>query len=150
MILKGKGSRVSRTLISGALAAALLTTNVQAAVLSNVAGLVAVNHGDGFLPASAGSSLVPGDRVRVGNGSADVVYENGCWTRVGPQQVSVVLASPPPCGAGGLKDGVVQETAEPSVAPLIMGGLLLGGALGLVAGLSGGGNNQTEVSPCSP
>jgi len=65
VILKGKSSRVPRALISGALAAALLTTNVQAAVLGNVAGPVLVNHGGGFFPASAGSSLVPGDRVRV-------------------------------------------------------------------------------------
>ena len=147
VILKGKSSRVPRALISGALAAALLTANVQAAVLGNVAGPVLVNHGDGFLPASAGSSLVLGDRVRVDNGSADIVYENGCSTRVGPQQVSVVLASPPPCG-GGLKDGVVQETAEPSVAPLIIGGLLVGGAVGLAVALSSsGGNNQIAVSP---
>ena len=148
VILKGKSSRVPRALISGALAAALLTANVQAAVLGNVAGPVLVNHGDRFLPASAGSSLVLGDRVRKWhNGSADIVYENGCSTRVGPQQVSVVLASPPPCG-GGLKDGVVQETAEPSVAPLIIGGLLVGGAVGLAVALSSsGGNNQIAVSP---
>lgn len=145
VILKGKSSRVRRALICGALAAVFLTANVQAAVLGNVAGPVVVNHGGGFFPASAGSSLVPGDRVRVDNGSADIIYENGCSTRVGPQQVSVVLAAPPPC-SGGLKDGVVQETAEPSVAPLIIGGLLVGGAVGLAVALSNSGSNNRTVA----
>ena len=131
-----KKSRIPRAFISTAVIAALFATNAQAAELSNIEGVVSVNSGNGFHPASIGSSLTPGDRVRTDNGSADIVYGNGCSTRVGPQQVAVVLSAPPPCNGGGLKDGVAVEPAGPS-APLILGGLVVvGGAVGLAVALS--------------
>jgi len=132
-----------RAYISAALILTLLATSAEAAYLTNVDGTIAVNHGDGFRPAGTGAALAPGDRVRAGVGSADIVYENGCAARVGPNQVLVVLSSPPSCGGAGLKDGVVSAP-DFAVDPLIVGGLVAGGAVGLAVALSG--NN----SPHSP
>lgn len=143
--------RAPRAIMSGIIAAALFVTNAQAAALANVIGVVFVNHGDGFKPAMVGSALSPGDRVRVDNGSADIVYENGCSTKVGPQQVSLVLYAPPPCN-GGLKDGGAVAAAEPSIDPLL-GGALFGGAEALAAELSNNNGNgdgsvfKRSVSP---
>ena len=131
-----KKSRIPRAFISAVVIAALFATNAEAAVLANVEGAVSVNYGSGFQPAPPGSPLSPGDRVRTGNGSADIVYDNGCSVRLGPQQAVVVFSAPPPCNGGGLKDGVAVEPAGPS-APLILGGLVVvGGAVGLAVALS--------------
>ena len=131
--------------ISAAMIVALTTVNAQAITLANVEGAVSVNRGYGFKPASVGSALAPGDRVRVGDGSADIVYENGCATHILPQQVAVVLSAPPACGVGGLKDGVALAPESPSATPLILGGLVAGGAVGLAAALSN--QKQSQVSP---
>lgn len=133
--------RAPRALMSTVIAAALFVTNAQAAVLTNVIGVVFVNRGDGFRPAMVGSSLISGDRVRVDNGSADIVYENGCSTKVGPQQVSLVLSAPPPCN-GGLKDGGTAAASEPSIDPLLAGGLVGGSALGLALVISSNNGNS--------
>jgi hypothetical protein len=136
----------TRSLVSAALIAALLTTSAQAAMLSNLDGAVSVNYGNGFQPASIGSSLSPGVRVRTGEGSAaDIVYDNGCSKRVGPQQVAVVLSAPPSCG-GGLKDGAAVAPEEPFVSPLLLGGVAVAGAVGLAVALTNN-NNNPSVSP---
>ena len=139
-----------RGFVSAAVVAALLTTNAQAAVLANIDGLVSVNYGNGFLPASIGSTLAPGDRVRTEKGTVDILYDNGCSTRVGPQQVALVQSAPPPC-SGGLKDGPVGPIAEePLVSPLVLGGVAVAGAVGLVLALSSNNNNTPILRPVSP
>ena len=65
---------------------ALLAAGSQAAVLTNIEGVVQVNHGDGFKLASANAVLAPGDRVRAAAGSAAIQYENGCSMKVRPKQ----------------------------------------------------------------
>lgn len=117
-----------RKLISIAVIAGLLTTNAEAALLTNTEGSVTVNHGDGFQPAQTGAVIIPGDRVRTGQGSADIVYDNGCVVRVGPQQMVAVLVTPPVCSGGGLKDAIVEDTG-PSTGLLLVGGLLIGGGI---------------------
>lgn len=141
-----------RAYISAILAAALLSANAQAALLTNIEGAVFVNHGDGFRPAAVGLPLVPGDRVRAGIGSADIVYDNGCAARVEPHQVVVVLSEPPVCNGGGLKDGVAVAPADDSIDPIIIGGLLAGGAAGLAVALSNtnSNTNNTVNRPVSP
>src|SRR5271165_1830542 len=137
-----------RALISAAVMVALFT-NAQAAQLSNIEGLVSVNSGSGFHPASIGSSLAPGDRVRTAEGSANILYDNGCSTKVGPQQVAIVYSEPPACYVGGLKDGVAVAPEEPGVSPLLIGGLAVGAAVGLAFALSGN-NHHNVVVPVSP
>ena len=132
--LKTRTSGVARRLISAASIAILLTTNVQAVVLSDLEGGVSVNHGDGFQPASIGFPLAPGDMVRTSDGFAVIQYENGCSTRLGPQEVRIVFIEPPVCNGGGLKDGVVTTApgaAEPGLDPLLAGGLVAGAATGI-------------------
>ncbi len=147
--------RTARAFVSAAVIATLLTASAQAEVLlANVEGAVSINHGDGFKPASIGSALAPGDRVRTAKGSADIVYDNGCSAKVGPHQVAVVLSDPPPCTkVGGLKDGVVAAPAEFGVEPIFAGGLLLGGGVGLAALIAsnyGNTYNNPIVKPVSP
>ena len=93
--------------------APLFATYAAAAVLINVEGTVFVNRsggfqlawGDGFQPASSGTALSSGDRVRAGaNGSAHVLYENGCSTRIAPSEIAVVLATPPSCHGATLSE----------------------------------------------
>ena len=146
---ENKISRVPRPLISAAMIAALVTTNAQAAVLSSLDGVVSVNQGNGFRPASIGSSLAPGDRVRTGEGSANILYDNGCATTVGPKQVAIVYSEPPVCNVGGLKDGpmVAPVAPEPGVSPLLIGGVLAGTEVGIAIAVSSSNKNPVPVSP---
>ncbi len=138
-----------RTFISAAVIATLVATSAQAeVVLANFEGAVSINRGDGFMPAAIGSALAPGDRVRTANGSADIVYENGCSAKVGPHQVAVVLSDAPPCTkVGGLKDGVAVVPVESSVDPLIVGGVLAGAGAGLAALIASNSNSGNPLSP---
>ena len=65
-----------------ALIASLAATGAQAALLTNVQGAVTVDRGYGNAPAGTGSVIAPGERVRAGEGSADIVYDNGCIVKV--------------------------------------------------------------------
>ena len=130
-------------------------------MLSNVEGTVFVNHGDGFQPASTGTALSSGDRVRVGSsGAVNIVYENGCSTRVGPSQVAVVLATPPSCQGARLKDGGLVVGAGVGIgdgAPaaggigtetLLVGGLVVAAGVGIAVAVSNNNNsNSNQVSP---
>jgi hypothetical protein len=113
-------------LVPIAIATALLGWSAQAATLTNIEGVVFINQGYGFHQAATGTELNAGDRVRAKAGSADIVYANGCSSRVGQDQMAVVLSTPPSCsaGAGGLKDGPVEPMIyeEPSAAPLVVWG----------------------------
>jgi hypothetical protein len=141
------GRRAARAIVSAAVVAALLGANAEAAVLANVEGAVSVNRGDGYRPAGGGAGLAPGDRVRTAAGSADIVYENGCSLRIGPDQTVAVLSSPPPCNGGSMKDSGGEPAALGvfGAPPLLLGGLVVGGAVGLTLVLTN--NNNTPYSP---
>ena len=129
-------------------------------MLSNVEGAVSVNRGDGFQPAGAGTTVSSGDRIRVGSsGSVNIVYGNGCSTRVGPSQVAVVLATPPSCQGARLKDGGLVVGAGVGIGDglkdgpgvlgtdtLLAGGLVVGAGVGIAVALSND-NNNNQVSP---
>ncbi len=138
----------ARALMSAVVVASLFATNVEAVTLSNVEGAVSVNRGDGFQPASIGSTLSSGDRVRASaSGSANIVYENGCSARVAPNQVVAVLAAPPVCQGASLKDGPAFAPAF-SPDPLLAGAVVVGAAAGLAVALSD--NNSTTTYSVSP
>ncbi len=158
-----KSGRRARAYVSATVIAALFATNAAAVTLSNVEGAVSVNRGDGFVPASSGTTLSAGDRVRVGaNGAASIVYENGCATKVASSQITVVLTAPPSCqgarlkdgglvvGAGvgigdGLKDGPV--VAGIGTDTLIIGGLVVAAGVGIaVAATSDNGSSYSTAS----
>ena len=149
----------ARVCVSAAVIATLFASSVEAVMLANAEGTISVNRGDGFQPASTGTALSSGDRVRVGSGgSVNIVYGNGCSTRVGPSQVAVVLATPPSCqgarlkdgglvvGAGvGIGDGVPAGPGGIGTETLLAGGLVVGAGVGIAVALSNNDNNQ--VSP---
>jgi hypothetical protein len=112
-----------------AVIAGLITSNAEAALLTNIQGFVTLNHGDGFQPAMPQAVILPGDRVRTGQGSADLVYDNGCVVKIGPGQMVAVLNTAPVCSDGGSKDGGTGI----STGTLLVGGLLVGG--GIAAGV---------------
>ena len=136
--------------MSAAVIAALFATNAAAVTLSNVEGTVSVNQGSGFQPASIGTTLSSGDRVRASaSGSANIVYDNGCSTRVAPSQVAVVLATPPACQGGSLKDGgAAFAPAGIGTDTLLVGGLVVGAGVGIAVALSNNNSNTNyQVSP---
>ncbi len=135
----------ARAYMSAAVVAALFATSAQAVTLSNVEGAVSINRGDGFQPASLGTSLSAGDRVRAGaSSSVNILYENGCSARVGPNQVVAVLATPPVCQGGSLKDGPVLAPAAFGFDPLLAGGLAAGAGVGLAVALSNDNSNSNN------
>ena len=139
--------------VSIVISVALLGWSAQAATLTNVEGAVSVNRGSGFKQVAAGAELNPGDRVRTGAGSADIVYANGCASRLGPDQLAVVLATPPSCGAGagGLADGPAA-TGGPSTDTLIVGGVIAAAAAGVGIALATSNSDpaSSKSDPASP
>ena len=135
-----------RKSISIAVITALLASNAEAALLTNVQGTVTVNRGDGFVPAGpAGTTavLAPGDRVRAETGSADIVYDNGCTVTLGAGQMVAVLYAAPDC-SGGLKDGAASSSGI-STSTLLIGGVVVAGGIGAGIALS-----QKSSKPASP
>ncbi len=105
--------RSARTFVLMLIIAAFSATNASAAVLVNVEGSVFVKRnaafqlawGDGFQSASSGTALSSGDWVRTSaSGSAQILYENGCSTRVEPSEIAVVLTMPPSCHGATLPE----------------------------------------------
>jgi len=143
-----------RPIVSTLVVAAFLSSNAQAVSLVNIEGPVSVNSGKGYQPASIGSSLAPGDRVRTSDGSVDILYDNGCSSHVGAKQVALVLSTPPSCygavGYGGLKDGAaVAPTDAEWGGPLIIGGIVAFDA-GVAIAVANGNNNNENPHPFSP
>ncbi len=131
--------------MSAAIVTALFATNVEAVTLSNVEGAVTVNRGDGFQPASIGTTLSPGDRVRApAGGSVNIVYDNGCSTRVGPHQVVAVLSSPPSCQGASLNGPALAPTGFANDT-LLAAGMVVGTGVGVAAALA-----NTSTSSVSP
>jgi hypothetical protein len=152
-MLSGKPERRARTYVSAAVIAALFATNAAAVTLSNVEGTVSVNQGNGFQPASIGTTLSSGDRVRASaNGSANIVYDNGCSTRVAPSQVAVVLATPPACQGASLKDGGAAAFGPAGFGTdtLLVGGLLVGAGVGVAVAVSNDNNSNSSFHQVSP
>ncbi|MGO9173855.1 MAG: hypothetical protein ACLP7P_18085 [Rhodomicrobium sp.] len=132
-----------RKSISIAVITALLVSNAEAALLTNVQGTVTVNRGEGFAPAGNTAVLAPGDRVRAETGSADIVYDNGCTVKLGAGQTVAVLYAAPDCG-GGLWDGAASSSGI-STGTLLVGGLVVAGGIGAGIALS-----QKSSKPASP
>jgi hypothetical protein len=152
-----QGICLLRILVAQTAISALLAAGAQAASLANIDGVILVNHGNGFKPVAEGAALASGDRVRAAAGSADVLYENGCSTKVAHKRTVVVLFTPPACGQRSLKDGVSAGGGSAfSLPPEVIGaGVVLGGA-GLAVALSHSGSNtfpgasQNAVRGVSP
>lgn len=123
-----------------ALAALTMASSAQAAVLSDIAGRVAINTGGGFqtvggvVEVSAGTLVMaaPGGRARI-------VYGQSCEVVVRPGRVYTVSEDSTCAAAGSLKDGPIPASAGDagysSVGGITSTDVILGVfAGGLVAG----------------
>jgi hypothetical protein len=137
--------KAARALISAAVAATMLATYAQAATLTNVEGAVSVSHGGAYTPVPMGAKVVPGDRIRTGDGSsASIVYENGYAQKVGPNQVAAVQHTPPQPGSES------ASFAPPvGLGALAIGGAVIGGTVAVAAAVtsSSNSNSKNSVSP---
>jgi hypothetical protein len=86
-----------RTIVSILMLIALAVTEAEGAVLAGVEGAVSIARGGSVINASEGAAVAPGDSVRTGEGTARIVYENGCIVRLGPREAVAVAAAPPLC-----------------------------------------------------
>ncbi len=115
---------MSRNRIILAVIAAAMATSANAAHLSDIQGAVLVNN----QPVSASAEVAQGDRIKVVNGSAVLVYSNGAAISITSGQTIVVLANPPE--QVSMKDGDLPS-------PYIYGGaLVVAGGAGLAIALS--------------
>lgn len=108
-----------RRSISIALMASLAASGAQAAGLTNVQGTVTIDWGSGYMPA-LGGVVGAGARIYAGQGSAVVVYENGCTVKVAPGQTVAVLITAPNCHdavAGSRTAAVAPECKKPTPPP---------------------------------
>lgn len=71
----------------------------ESARLSTVSGSVMVNQNGRFTPATRGAVLTTGDRVMATEGSASLVYSDGCAVTVAARSMATVAATSP-CAGG--------------------------------------------------
>jgi hypothetical protein len=127
--------------IVSCIAVLVFATASEAAQLAAVEGAVFVDYGVGFKPVAGGAVVTAGNRVRTGDGTAQIVYDNGCTAYIGRNQAALVLATPPNCSSQSLKDAPQEG---PSTELLLVGGLLIaGGATALILT----NNNNKPASP---
>jgi hypothetical protein len=115
----------------------LAASGAQAALLTNVQGMVTVNHGYGYEPAGDGRMIGPGDRVHAGEGSADIVYENGSTVKVRSGQ-TVIVRSTAPASTDG--------SQTPDAGIYAAGGMLATGGVAAAIVFSEG-NSSAPASP---
>lgn len=124
-----------------------------AAVISRQNGDVLVSNEKGFAPVSREATLAPGGRVLVRPGGlALIMYEGNCTVRVGPG--FWLVQNGRPCREGETTIDFTQrmnQEAPPAgpleIDPLVVGGIVAAGALGLGVYLSSQNNNDAPASP---
>jgi hypothetical protein len=95
--------------------------------LGAVSGSVMVNQGGRFVAATRGAVLQTGDRVMATNGSASLVYSDGCNVAVATRSMATVAAVSPCAGGSSL----VKVDDDRGGAPGYGGGAGGGGGGGL-------------------
>ena len=136
---------MAKRLASAAFIVGMVATSAEGALLTNIQGAVFVNSGNGFIPVTAGTSVNPGARIRVGAGAAEIFYENGCSQKVGSDQM-VMVPSAPPC-AGSLKDGgdtAAVASSDFTLPDTVTAGALLAAGAGLAIGIANEGSNESS------
>lgn len=89
-----------QTLIAGAAALILFATPCSAATLVPVHGQLSINHGQGFEQVNGPTEANSGDSVMVSpDGSANVVYGDGCKITLQPGSV-MTITDLSPCASG--------------------------------------------------
>ncbi|MGO9483936.1 MAG: hypothetical protein ACLPX9_05050 [Rhodomicrobium sp.] len=113
-----------RKLIIPVLITAAMATSARAAFLTDIKGAVLVNG----QPVAKTLQVAQGDRIKVVNGSASLVYSSGATVRVASGQTLAVLATPPK------RELMTDESSQPQDG--YEGGLVVAGGVGLAIVLS--------------
>lgn len=125
-----------------ALAVVGFSAAAQAATVDNVSGIVSLNKGSGYKRVGSGAPAAPGDIIMTSaEGSAQIVYANGCVEDVGPSSV-VTVSDDPVCTPGAALGGGQIVGALATVG--IVGGVIAAAESGS-DGAGAGGN-----PPASP
>jgi hypothetical protein len=127
--------------------------------LGAVSGSVMVNQGGRFVAATRGAVLQTGDRVMATNGSASLVYSDGCNVAVATRSMATVAAVSPCAGGSSL----VKVDDDRGGAPGYGGGsgggggalggggdLLLWGLFGIATAVAVGAAVGEDESPATP
>lgn len=116
---------------------ALIASSALAATLGGIQGQVTLNTGAGPNPVTAPTQVKPGDRVSVGpNSTAQIVYDNGCFETIQPNQTAIVKANPV-CQQATQQGGPSLNTQT-----VVIGGLVIAGVVGGVIALSNSGGKS--------
>jgi hypothetical protein len=122
----------------------LAAGGVEAATLVNVSGDVLVNTGRGFVRATEGQRIDPGNRVMIGSsgGAATIVYDPLCIERV-ERGRAVIVQQGVPCTVAG-----ASTTPAPVGAGISQGALIVGGvAIAVGAGVLIYNASKSSSSP---
>ncbi|MGA0600130.1 hypothetical protein ACO2Q3_05435 [Caulobacter sp. KR2-114] len=137
--------------------------------LANLQGLVYVDQGDGFVPASANTVLHPGDRVMTARGGvAKISYAGGCGEQVSGRSMAVIGGA----DCGGASARIVKADYQGdasggggggfggvSTTGLVIAGVALAGIVAVIVGAatdhgnnngSSGGTSGGGGGPVSP
>jgi hypothetical protein len=113
----------AKSLIGAFCWAMLLSSSTWAATLEPGQGQISVNQGQGFQPVNSRVDANVGDSVMVSpDGSASVVYADGCKVNVRPGAVATI-APISPCASGSYAD---DNNNGSDWGPLLMGVVVLG------------------------
>jgi hypothetical protein len=131
-------------LVVGAFCCAmLLSSSAWAASLQPGQGSLTLNQGQGFQPVNSRIDANVGDTVMVGpEGSATVVYDDGCTVNVQPGSVTTV-APISPCASGSYADDNSNTYGAIAIGGLAAAAI----GVGIWAGTTSGNTNGTAASP---
>jgi len=127
----------------------IAATDASAIRLSGVQGSVFVNNQAVQLDVE----VVPGDRIKVVSGAANIVYGDNNVVHVAPGQTVVVLSSPPvdpaqdAVTAGGVGASLFAAGGTAVTVSYIAGGAAIAGGAGLAVALANGASSSQPVSP---
>jgi hypothetical protein len=136
----------SRFFAAVAVAIALDSTGALATTVEVVQPQVFVNRGDGYKPETKTSGVSAGHIVMAApNGSAKIVYDDGCVVEVQPGAVvSVYETSPCQAQTGAVDTSSQVAAGSGSRRGYILAGVVVAGVVGGVFALTSGGDDDGD------
>lgn len=135
----------------GAIAASFaMIASAQAAMLVDVKGNIKVNRGNGFEKAASELVVKPGYKLMAAPGaSAKVVYSNGVAFKLQSGRVMTVMTDElAKIRSTAMYQEPVVAPVPPIPTPLVIGGLVAAGGLGIAAAAGAfGGDDDGTPSP---
>ena len=124
-----------------------ISSSAFAATLSDVAGQVAINKGDGFQRVEGTTQARAGDLIVARQGGrANLTYEDGCLVKVRPGS-PVRVSAKSPCNATYMLNGQSEPGFLRQLGPFFLGGAAVFTAFCISACDDDRGNGRISVSP---